>query len=78
MTFFFALHPILGGKLDICERDDLFFALHPILGGKLDIILRTYDDLFFYMRNPRLLFFWSTTLNLTHHLKRFAIPVLER
>ena len=32
MTFFFAIHPILGGKLDICGRDNLFFALHPILG----------------------------------------------
>ena len=41
--FFFALHLILGGKLDMCGRDDLFFALHLILGGKLDMCGR--DDL---------------------------------
>ena len=45
MTFFFALHLILGKKLDICGRDDLFFGLHLILGKKLDICGR--DDLFF-------------------------------
>ena len=43
MTFF-ALHPILDEKVEICGRDDLFFGLHPILGGKWDICGR--DDLF--------------------------------
>ena len=37
ITFFFALHLILGGNLDICGLDDLFFALHLILSENLDI-----------------------------------------
>ena len=45
---FFALHLILGRKLDICGRDDLsffFFALHLILGGKLDIsVVKTFKE----------------------------------
>ena len=36
MTFFFALHLNLRGKLDIFGDDDLFFALYLILRGKLD------------------------------------------
>ena len=32
---------------------------------------------FFYIGNPRFFFLRSMTLNLTHHLKRFAIPDLE-
>ena len=31
---FFALHLTLGGKVDICARDDLFFALHLNFGRK--------------------------------------------
>ena len=38
-TFFFALHPILGRKLDIWKRDERFFALHPSSGEKLTIIV---------------------------------------
>ena len=38
MTFFFGLHLILGGSLDVERRDHLFFFdLHLILGGKLDV-----------------------------------------
>ena len=44
MTFFWALHSILGENLNICGRNDLFFSLHLILGGNLDI--RGRDDLF--------------------------------
>ena len=42
---FFALYVTLGGKVDICGRDDLFFALHLTLGGEVDIGER--DNLFF-------------------------------
>ena len=38
MTHFFALHLILGGKLDICGRFDLFFCSLLDLGRKTNSI----------------------------------------
>ena len=38
--FFFGLHSIIRGKLDVGRREDLFFCfwgLHSIIRGKLDV-----------------------------------------
>ena len=84
---FFDLHLFLGRKIDTCGRGDLFFGLHLLWGRKMDIC--GCGDLYLVFpcfgaensdpvvnRGPRFFFFLSTTLNLTHHLKRFAIPAL--
>ena len=36
-TFFFDLHLILRGKLDVCGREDFFFALHLTVGVILNV-----------------------------------------
>ena len=72
-TRFFGLHSILGGKLDICGRDGLFYStldFYPKNWTSADVMT------FFCIFNPGFFFFRSTTLNLTRHLKWFAIPDL--
>ena len=52
--------------MDIGGRGDLFFLVFTyFLAENGDPIVN---------RGPRFFFFLSTTLNLTYHLKKFAIP----
>ena len=66
-TFFFALHIDFGGIRNIGRREGLVFIL-------FFAFLVQAPHQYHYIRDP--LFFRSTTVYLTNHVKRFAIPAI--